>query len=223
MQLTVRDAAHLLQVPERTIYEWIRDQRLPNFRVGEHYRFNEVELLEWAMRRKVAVSPDLFGDAATLMRKAPSVGAALAAGAVHYGLPGHDRHSVLEALVERMPVPESDREFLLAVFLSRQQHESSVIGHGIAIPHVRNPLILKVDSPRIYLCFLAQPVDFGAADHQPVSTLFALVSPTIRAHLQLLARLAFLLEKAEFRAILLRRPPRDELLAQIALFEQEKP
>jgi PTS system nitrogen regulatory IIA component len=37
---------------------------------------------------------------------------------------------------------------------------------------------------------LRSPVDFGAPDGAPVGSVFVLVAPTIRAHLDMLARLA---------------------------------
>ena len=42
------------------------------------------------------------------------------------------------------------------------------VGDGIAIPHVRNPIVLHVNKPLITLCFLDTPVDFGALDGLPV-------------------------------------------------------
>jgi len=54
MQLTVRDAAKLLAVSEKTIYRWINQGSLPAYRVNEQYRFNRAELLEWATARKSA-------------------------------------------------------------------------------------------------------------------------------------------------------------------------
>jgi mannitol/fructose-specific phosphotransferase system IIA component (Ntr-type) len=86
-----------------------------------------------------------------------------------------------------------DREFLYKVLLARESLGSTGIGDGIAIPHVRNPIVLHLSRPIVTLCFLERPVDFGALDGQPVNTLFTLISPTVRAHLHLLSRLAFTL------------------------------
>jgi PTS system nitrogen regulatory IIA component len=61
MQLTVRDAARLLNVSEKTIYRWVAERRLPAQRVGDQYRLNRAELLEWATQNRVNASPDLFG------------------------------------------------------------------------------------------------------------------------------------------------------------------
>jgi len=59
MDLTAKDAAKLLNVPEDTIYAWIRNGTLPSYRVRDKYRLNRVELLEWATARNIQVSPEI--------------------------------------------------------------------------------------------------------------------------------------------------------------------
>jgi PTS system nitrogen regulatory IIA component len=73
--------------------------------------------------------------------------------------------------------------------------------------------VLPVPQPFITLTFLEKPIPYGAADQQPVHTLFALVSPTMRVHLALLARLSCALRDEEFRAAVRRQAPRDEILS----------
>lgn len=88
---------------------------------------------------------------------------------------------------------------------------STGIGDGIAVPHVRNPVVLHVSKPTVTLCFLDHPIDFGAIDDMPVDTMFAIVSPSVKAHLHLLSRLAFVLRDPGFKAALRdhgSRPPR---------------
>ena len=112
-----------------------------------------------------------------------------------------------------MKLPEDvDPEFLYQVLLAREALGSTGIGDGIAIPHVRNPIVLHLSRPTVTLCFLEQPVDFGALDGQPVSTLFTLVSPTVRAHLHLLSRLAFALRHPRFKAAVQSQASREEIL-----------
>jgi nitrogen PTS system EIIA component len=60
---------------------------------------------------------------------------------------------------------------------------------------------------------LEKPVDFGALDGQPVHTLFTLISPTVKAHLHLLSRLAYALRNPEFKSLIVRQAGRDEILA----------
>jgi PTS system nitrogen regulatory IIA component len=45
-----------------------------------------------------------------------------------------------------------------------------------------------------------------------VHTLFTILSPTIKAHLNLLSKLAFALRDPQFNAVILRRASREEIL-----------
>jgi PTS system nitrogen regulatory IIA component len=96
---------------------------------------------------------------------------------------------------------------------------STAIGDGIAIPHVRNPIVLHVPRSMVTLCFLERPVDFGALDGKPVHCLFTMVSPTVRAHLHLLSRLAFALRDAGFLEIVRRQGLRDQILDELRRVE----
>jgi nitrogen PTS system EIIA component len=214
MQLTVRDVAGILTVSEKTVYRWISQGLLPAYRVNEQYRFNRAELLEWATSRKINVSPEIFQEPEGAGASLPGFVEALQAGGVYYRIGGADKESVLKAVVETMHLPdEVDREFLFRVLLAREALGSTAVGDGIAIPHVRNPIVLHVTRPAITLCFLEQPIEFGALDGKPVFALFSLISPTARAHLHLLSRLAFTLNDPGFKDAVRRQASRDEILA----------
>jgi PTS system nitrogen regulatory IIA component len=220
VQLTVRDVARLLDVSEKTVYRWIRERSLPAYRVNEQYRFNRAELLEWATARKVNVSPEIFEEPETQTAPLPTLAVALEAGGIVYRLGGTDKASVLRSVVANLRLPdEVDREFLLRVLLAREALGATGVGDGIAIPHVRNPVVLHVPRPSITLCFLERPVDFGALDGQPVHTLFTLISPTVRAHLHLLSRLAFALRDRAFREVIAGQGSREEILAEARRME----
>lgn len=220
MQLTVKDAARLLAVSEKTIYRWIKQDAIPVYRINEQIRFNRAELLEWATARRIQISPDIFRETESAGDVLPSLTEALRAGGVAYRLGGADKPAVLRAVVEVMRLPpEVDAEFFYQVLLARESLGSTGIGDGIAIPHVRNPVVLHVTVPMVTLCFLERPIDFGALDGQPVNTLFALISPTVKAHLHILSRLSFALQNTAFRAALKQQASRDELMATLSAAE----
>jgi PTS system nitrogen regulatory IIA component len=222
VQLTVRDVAHLLDVSEKTVYRWAQKGQIPFYRVNDQYRFNRVELLEWATARRIGVSPEIFAEpsAETL----PAVTEALEAGGIFYRIAGSDVPSVLREVVALMRLPEEvDRDYLLQVLLAREALGSTGLGGGIAIPHVRNPIVLHVPRPTITLCFLENPVDFRALDGVPVHTLFTLVSPTVRAHLHLLSRLAFCLRDSHLREMLAEQASREAILAAFREAEADLP
>ena len=214
MQLTVKDVAGLLNISEKTVYRWIDERKLPGYRLSGQYRFNRAELLEWATANRINVSPRIFEEPENGSTPLPELSDALEVGGIFYRLAGKDKPAVLRSVVEVLRLPDKvDREFLLQVLLAREALESTAIGDGIAIPHVRNPIVLHVPQPVVTLCFLEAPVDFGALDGQPVHTLFTLISPTVKAHLHLLSRLAFALRNPDFKALIIRQASRDEILA----------
>jgi nitrogen PTS system EIIA component len=213
MELSVRDSARLLKVSEKTIYRWVKQGKLPTYRVNEQYRFNRAELLEWATSEKLQISAEIYHEPENGAAVA-TLAEALKAGGIHYRVGGVDKVSALGAVVELMPLGEQvDRQFLLDVLLARESLGSTALADGIAVPHVRNPIVMHIPRPMITLCFLEKAIDFAAMDGRPVHTLFTIVSPTIRAHLQLLSRLGLALRKPEFSQVIARQGSRNEILA----------
>ena len=214
MQIDVKEAARLLDISEKTIYRWIRRGILPAYRVNAQYRFSRAELLEWATARRINVSPEIFTAEEGADAPLPTLEGAIRDGGIHYRVGGESREDVLAAIVGLMQLPaEVDRAFLLNVLLARESLGSTGIGDGIAIPHVRNPIVLHIPQPAITLCFLDKPIEFGAIDGLPVRTFFTLVSPTVRAHLHLLSRLTWALRKPLFRDSVTAMAGREEILA----------
>ena len=214
MQLTVKEVARLLNISEKSVYRWIDERKLPGYRLSGQYRFNRAELLEWATANRINVSPRIFEEPEGGSGSLPELSNALEVGGIFYRLAGTNKPAVLSSVVEVLRLPDMvDREFLLQVLLAREALESTAIGDGIAIPHVRNPIVLHEPQPIVTLCFLEAPVDFGALDNQPVHALFTLISPTVKAHLHLLSRLAFALRHPDFKALIVCQASRDEILS----------
>jgi PTS system nitrogen regulatory IIA component len=215
MQLTTRDVTTFFNVSESTVQRWIKSRGFPAHRVNGQFRFSRAELLEWASAQQIQVSPELFNNLDEDAAVPVSLAGAMETGGVYYGVADSTKETALRAMVELMPVPANlDRQTLLNLFLAREALGSTAMGDGIAIPHVRSPLVLGVERPSITLCFLERPVEFGALDARPVGILFSMICPTVRFHLQLLSRLAFALHNASFRGAVLRQSPKAEILDQ---------
>ena len=202
MLIRIAEAAGLLHTDEKTITMWVKKQGLPATLVNGRYQINRVDLLEWATDHGIKVPPELFVAADSDIHL-PALAEALEAGGIHCRVTGSDKLAVLRNLVGLLKLPsQQDPEFLLQVLLAREALGTTAIGDGIAIPHVRNPILLNKPSPAITLCFLEQPVDFGALDGIPVRILFMLTSPTVKVHLHLLSKLAYALRDEGFRSVL---------------------
>lgn len=214
MQLTVREVGKLLDVSESTVTRWIKQRGLPTHHVGGQYRFNRVELVEWATANRIKVAAAVF-DQLEAEEEVPRLAEALEAGGIHYRVPDSSKERALRALVHALPLPDdADRELVLGLLLAREASASTAIGDGIALPHVRNPIVLHVARPMLTLCFLERPVDFGALDGKPVNVLFSMICPTTRSHLQTLSRLSYALHDAAFHRVVAQQAPREEILRE---------
>lgn len=221
MQLNVRETAELMNVSEKTIYRWVKQRRLPAFRLNAQYRFHKAELLAWANSNRINVSVDMFREPETENVPKTGLADAIKAGGIYYRIGGSDKKSVLSRIVDRIPLPEeADKSFLFEVLVARESLGSTAIGNGIAIPHVRNPIVLHIEHPIISVCFLERPINFSALDGKPVHTLFTIISPTTSAHLNLLSRLSFALHQSNFAEVIAMQGLRDEIVESASAIDR---
>jgi PTS system nitrogen regulatory IIA component len=221
MRVTVRDAATLLNVSDEQIYNWIESKDLPAYKINEQYMINRSELLEWATARKLPVSPEIFEQTQD-DEHIPTVSESLKRGGVFYNISGATREDVLRNVIQVLPLTDdSERDLLLQLLLASESLGSTGVGDGIAIPHVRNPVVLSTDEPLLSLCFIQPPIDFNTFDGKPVYAFFLLVSPTINIHLQMLARLAHVLRLPEFRECIKAMRAESEIIATAASLEEQ--
>ena len=200
MNLSIRDAASLLGVSEETVFELARHGDIPHARINDQYRFDKIELLDWATSRRMPVDPALLLEADGVM---PSLSDSLDAGGIFYSVGGGDLKGVFECVVKLLRLPEQvDRDYLLQILLAREASGTTGVGDGIAVPHTRSPIVLRIGRPTVTLCFLAEPVDFNAPDKKPVHTLFTIIGATVRTHLHLLSRIAWCLHDVELRGLI---------------------
>jgi PTS system nitrogen regulatory IIA component len=222
MELTINDIVKIFAVPEETVNNWIEKKGLPYNRVNEQYHFNYIELLDWALKKKIVVTPEAlaFGDHES--QPSSIVYQAIKNGHIHYDVPGESREEALKAIVELLPLPPKlNRRSLWQMLIAREKLISTSVGDGIAIPHVRNPVVLHIDQPSLTLCFLEQPIDFKAIDNKPVFILFVLLSPSVKTHLTILSRLAYCLQSEKLQGYLHAQATQEEILAEIMVLESK--
>jgi PTS system nitrogen regulatory IIA component len=220
MKLTVQDIARTFSVSEKTVYRWISQGDIPTYKINDQYRFNRTEVIEWATGKRINFLPELLEEPESETDKLRSLANALEAGGVFYRLCGKTKQEALRELVQVIHIPENvNREFLYKVLLARENLGSTAIGEGIAIPHARMPVVLHVSQPTVALCFLDEPIEFGALDGKLVFALFTIISPTVRAHLHLLSRLSYVLRNDEFKLLLSQQGKRNEIINTVKVIE----
>lgn len=213
--------SELLGVAEPIVIKWIKNRALPARRVDGRYLFHHAELLEWANANRIKVSHELFDKLQVEGDDFPSLVRAIEAGGIHDNLADTNKERALRAVVDVLPLPEDvDRELVLRLFLAREASATTAIGDGIALPHVRNPIVVDIDEPMITLCFLREPVDFAALDGKPVHVMFILICPTPRSHLRLLSRLSFALHDEGFKKVVVEHGPKNDIMMELRRVEE---
>ncbi|MEX2617533.1 MAG: PTS IIA-like nitrogen regulatory protein PtsN [Alphaproteobacteria bacterium] len=119
-----------------------------------------------------------------------ALGEILNANSIIPELPASSKKQVLQDLAKRAAKETGlAAQALFDALLERERLGSTGVGHGIAIPHGT----LK-ELTRIYGFFarLEKPIDFDAADDQPVDLIFVLLAPENAGadHLKTLTKLS---------------------------------
>ena len=146
-----------------------------------------------------------------------TVSSVIAPARINIALTARDKDGVLRELCALVIDPREERLFeaFFQALKAREDMCPTCITEGVAIPHSRNALVGLVDKPVLAYGRHNEGVDFGALDGKPVHHFFLLCAPNVRQHLQLLARLARLVNNPEFRAKLSAAKQPDEVITLI--------
>ena len=133
---------------------------------------------------------------------------------VNFSLKATDKNGVIEELVELVSDSNmvKDAAQLLTDIKERENLVTTGVGYGVAFPHAKTRSVKG-----IVIAFgrSSEGVDFDAMDHQPVKLFFLIAAPedAIGAHLNVMARLSYLMKPEENRKKLLEAASPGDVLA----------
>jgi len=201
MELKIKDIVDLLQVSEKTVYRWIKDKKIPCYRINHQYRFNRTEINEWILSNKIELSSSLIN--LTNPERRDSLPQLLEKGGIVTHVSGENVREVLRSAIQKIATPQNiSKDEILSALLSREELMPTAVGKGIAIPHPRNPIITDLKSASVSICCLEKPVEFGSLDNQPVHTLFILLTASPKMHLEVLSKVSYLCQDDAFLNLL---------------------
>lgn len=132
---------------------------------------------------------------------------------VTFELKAKDKDQVIEELVDLASSSSlvKDREELLRDIIHRENMVTTGIGYGVAFPHAKTRA-----TKGIVIAFgrSQEGIDFDAMDKKPVHVFFLIAAPedAIGAHLNVMARLSYIMKSEENRQRLLNVGSPGELL-----------
>jgi PTS system nitrogen regulatory IIA component len=127
-------------------------------------------------------------------------------------LPGTDKRSVIEALIDTLVRNGKlqDRQSALEAVLDHENHTSTGMEHGIAIPHAKTD---AVDGLVACIGITKRKIEFECLDRKPAQIFVLTLSPTdgTGPHVQFLAEISRLLRDAKRRKKILKAKTSEEL------------
>lgn len=215
--ISVKDAAELLNVSEKTVYRWIRQGVIPTIRLQGQYRFDRRELEGWAQHNRIGGFAT-SGTADASHDEVP-LAEAVQLGGVHYKIEGDTPAELYTQVADFFPfgprLSPTFKETLRTTLLEREALVSTGIGHGIALPHPRHPRDWGLGHAAVGIFFPEHPVDLNALDKEPVFVLFVILCATVPGHLKMLSRVSHLVSRPDVRDFLRGVPNRTDLLERI--------
>lgn len=219
--LTTKQLAEYLQISERSVYRLLERGEIPAVKVGAQWRFRQSAVDEWLdlqlQRMGAAELDEAFG--AALTEGMPAIADLLSVENIFLDLPSGTRDRVLEALVERLQLPEPvDRELLLHRLIERETICTTSLPDGVAVPHTPRgrPRLLR-HHDLVAVGRTLGPVEFGALDGKSTQILVLVLARDESAHLMLVARVSRLVrEESVLRVMRAARTPEDVRAAIVA-------
>ena len=135
---------------------------------------------------------------------------------VTFALQGSTKEEIIEELVDLAATSSmiKDRDRLMEDVKERENLVTTGVGYGVAFPHAKTR-----SAKGIVIAFgrKEEGVDFEAMDHKPVTLFFLIAAPedAIGAHLNVMARLSYLMKSEENREKLMQAPSPGDILALI--------
>jgi fructose-specific phosphotransferase system IIA component len=135
---------------------------------------------------------------------------------VVFDMKATEKEAAIEELVELAATSNmvKDKDRLLQDVKEREELVTTGVGYGVAFPHAKTRSVKG-----IVIAFGRSPagIDFDAMDHQPVYLFFLIAAPedAIGAHLNVMARLSYLMKSSENRQKLMEASSPGDVLALI--------
>jgi len=132
---------------------------------------------------------------------------------ISFNLKGETKEDIISELVEigaRSKMVKNKEELLKAV-LDREKLVTTGVGYGIAFPHAKTRAVKG-----IVIAFgrKNEGVDFDAMDRKPVYLFFLIAAPedAIGAHLNVMAKLSYLMKSEKNRQKLMKAKYKEDLI-----------
>jgi PTS system nitrogen regulatory IIA component len=138
-------------------------------------------------------------------------------GGVIHDVEGATPAEAIRDLIAKIKLPDHlDSGTLLNAVLEREDLQPTSAGHGIALPHPRNPVANADDEQFIAIGLTKHPLNWQALDGEPVRAIILVVSSNARSHLHTLSKLNFFCSQQTFWDVLRDKAGKEDVARYVA-------
>lgn len=216
--MTLGEIARYLKVSEKTVTRMVQADDMPGIKVSNQWRFMKLFVDDWlVMKMQSAKQDDLVKIIATGEKLIP-ISRLVSPERIIIDLKPGSKEEVLTQLAEPLVAQNilPNKENLMNKLLEREAMVSTAVGHGIALPHVREPDDLKGVRPSIVLGICRDGIDFDSLDGEPTYIFALCVSSSEIVHLRLMAKISFLLRNKGIIGRLREAESSGDIMAELA-------
>ncbi|MEW4487124.1 PTS sugar transporter subunit IIA [Thalassoglobus sp. JC818] len=202
---SIDELARQLGRDRREIERLASRGRIPAHKRGQDWQFHAAEITQWleqemreysdsqlAALEVAQASPEIVADVPVTSLLKPEL--------VQVPLEARTKRSVLECMIEvagrtwQVWEPAT----ILKAVQEREKLHSTAFDNGVAIPHPRNPLPDAVGAPIVAFGRTMSGIPFGASNNSLSDCFFLVLCQDTRSHLQVIARLARMVQLPDF-------------------------
>lgn len=202
---SIDELARQLGRDRREIERLASRGRIPAHKRGKDWQFHAAEITQW-LEQEMREYSDSQLAALEVAQASPQVVADIPVSSllkpelVEVPLEARTKRSVLESLIEvagrtwQVWEPAS----ILKAVQEREKLHSTAFDNGVAVPHPRSPLPDAIGEPLVAFGRTYKGIPFGASNNSLSDCFFLVLCQDTRTHLQVIARLARMVQLPEF-------------------------
>jgi len=220
LELTIKDIASLLMIPEKEVRSLVKKNGIPFQKIDDKELFNKQQIIEWALIRNLPLN--IANHTKMSEYQLWNLNSIITENSFFYDCDFDESHFI-EQMVDKIDVGNNvDKGIIIQLLRNREELMSTAIGNGISLPHPRIPLMVGKNKPIINIFFPKRTLELKSLDAKPVHTIILVISQTIKQHLSLLAQMFFLLSNETFQSALINRLNSQEILKIIEQIDKPR-
>ena len=211
MKLTISDVAKILDVPLKTVYTFVNNESFPIHKVIEETYFEPLELLECCISKNIPIKYNILQNCFPDNEKIDTLSLAMLKGTTYQIQDNNTLDKIIESIINHLPIKEEKDLILNILFNKHDVKPLFTFKDEVAVPYLKTPIICNIDKPEIYLFYLTDYINVGV---KFVHAWFWILSPTVKAHFEIVEKLYRALLQPSFYQLVIAHAHWSDIIAE---------